>query len=194
MNCDPLAFTGVGGSVALLLIIAFACIIGGSAFLVILRQRRRAGRAVLLIAVCLLVGGTAFLAPATLAQADYSDCVNSNNSLTVTQTSTMDNLAPGVPPVPIAGRVLNNSSEETTIFTVEVEITSVTPSPRAPAGSCNASDYILINPRMPVHRTLKPHESVRFAGASIGLRNKTTNQDACKNATIHLLYTANPTG
>ena len=37
-----------------------------------------------------------------------------------------------------------------------------------------------------------PGGSTAFAGASIGFNDKSTNQDACKGATIPLLYTANP--
>jgi len=37
-----------------------------------------------------------------------------------------------------------------------------------------------------------PGGSTAFAGASIGFNDKSTNQDACKGATIQLLYTANP--
>ena len=45
---------------------------------------------------------------------------------------------------------------------------------------------------MRVGKTLSGGGSTAFEGASIAFNNKTVNQDACKYATVHLLYTANP--
>jgi hypothetical protein len=112
--------------------------------------------------------------------------------LTVTQTSTMVGVAPGVPPAPITGRLVNHGAESTHITAVDVEIASITPRSNPSAGACGISDYQLIAARMRVGRTLEPGGSTGFSGASIGFHNKLTNQDGCKGATIHLLYTANP--
>lgn len=191
MNCDPLPNTGLDANVGLFLILAVICLIAGTVLLWVTRQRTTAAPAALLI--ILVVGAAIALTPGPPAQAATSDCATSNNSLTVTQTSVMENLAPGTAPVPITGLVVNNGTDSTHITAVLVEITSVTASPRAPAGTCNASDYVLVDPQMPVDRTLSPRASTPFAGASIGFSNKTTNQDACKHATIHLLYTVNLT-
>ena len=54
------------------------------------------------------------------------------------------------------------------------------------------SDYRLVATQMPLGRTLSPGGTTPFAGASIGFSNKTTNQDACQGATVHLHYTTNP--
>jgi hypothetical protein len=190
VNCDPLAYTGIEIALGVLLFSAIACVLAGAALLMAARRTNKGAQAVLLIA--LLVGASLMCIPGPLAQAATSDCVTSNNSLTVTQTSTMENLAPGVAPAAITGRVRNNSTEQTHITAVEVEITSVTTSAQADPGRCSASDYIVYSPYMPVGRTLGARESLPFSGASIGFRNKATNQNACKDATIHLLYTANP--
>jgi hypothetical protein len=88
--------------------------------------------------------------------------------------------------------VTNNGTDSTDIIAVNVEITGVTTHPGAVPGPCDPSDYVLLDARMPVGRTLDPGGSTPFAGASIGFNDKSTNQDACKGATIQLLYTANP--
>jgi hypothetical protein len=41
---------------------------------------------------------------------------------------------------------------------------------------------------MPVKQSLAPGEPAEFTGVSIGFNNKSTNQDACKRAAVHLEY------
>jgi hypothetical protein len=55
-------------------------------------------------------------------------------------------------------------------------------------GICDASDYILLDPEMPVGLVLAPGVSTHFAGARIGFSDKATNQDACQRAVITLRY------
>jgi hypothetical protein len=104
----------------------------------------------------------------------------------------MEGLAPGIAPADITGLVVNNGPDSTFIAAIEVEITSITTHPRSPAGRCDATDYALSDPRMTVGQTLGPGVSTTFAGASIGFSNKSSNQDACKRATIDLRYTTVP--
>lgn len=189
MNCDPLPRTGPD-DLALLLIIVLACLVVGAMLIGLARRRRGAPAtpvAVLLVGVALLLG------PGAAAPADAADCVAAGNSLTVTQTSTMAGLAPGVAPAPITGKVVNNGPDSTYIDVVTVEITAVTTAPGTPAAACDASDYLLLGTTMPVGRTLGPDGGAApFSGASIGFANKPVNQDACQRATVHLRYTANP--
>ncbi len=190
MTCGTLSFTGLNEHLGLVVLIAVACLVVGVTILLVARHRR-AGVAVGALLLVLVIG-TVVIAPTMPAEAASSDCVQADNSLTVTQTSTMQGLAPGIDPVPITGRVVNNGTDSTRITAVEVEITSVTTGLGSTPGTCDASDYLLRDVRMSVERTLGPGGSTEFSGASIGFGNKATNQDACQNATIHLLYTANP--
>jgi hypothetical protein len=200
--CDQLPDTGLSATVGLLVLVATTCLIAG-ATLVLLSRRSRGGPAALAL---LLLLGTATtmitLATATPAEAAAPGCSSTSPSsssssvrrLTVTQTSTMAGLAPGVAPAPITGRLVNHGAGSTRITAVDVEIAYVTPRPNSSAGACRASDYKLIAARMPVGRTLAPGGSTKFAGASIGFDNKLTNQDGCKRANVHLRYAANPSG
>jgi hypothetical protein len=218
MTCEPLAYTG-GGRLDLLLAIAISCLAAGGLLLLMTRRRGRAVTVALLLLVCgaavSITGGTptgamaADCPPAAnslpaadpLSPADPQSAANPQsaadpqsaaNSLTVSQTSVMDGLAPGIAPVAITGVVINNGADSTDIIAVDVEITGVITHPGAVPGPCDPSDYVLLDARMPVGRTLDPGGSTPFAGASIGFNDKSTNQDACKGATIQLLYTANP--
>jgi hypothetical protein len=208
MTCDPLAYTG-GGQISLLLMLAIGCVLAGALLLLMTRRR---GRGVTLV-LLLVVGGGALLVTAatpTPAMADVCPTaegvapndppaanvppvnVPTDNSLTITQTSVMVGLAPGIAPVAITGVVSNNGTDSTDITAIEVAITGVITDPNSAPGTCDPSDYVLLNPRMPVGQTLGPGGSTPFAGASIGFSNKVVNQDTCKGATVVLLYTANP--
>jgi LPXTG-motif cell wall-anchored protein len=191
VNCVTLPNTGADAGLGLFLLLAVVCLVAGAVALLIARRRSRAATAIMTI---LLIIGTVTVAGATAipAQAQPADCRPGDNSLTITQTSTMDHLAPGVAPKLITGVVINNSETDTHIFVIDVKIDSVTTAAGSRVAACDASDYVLLDSRMPVDRHLGPGESTSFHGASIGFRNKTSNQDACQEAVIHLHYTANP--
>ena len=189
MNCDPLPRTGPD-DLGLLLIVTLACLVVGAALVVMARRRRRAPAT---LATVVLFGAALLLGPGAARPAAAVDCVAADNSLTVTQTSTMEGLAPGIAPVPITGRVVNNGADSTYIDAVTVEIISVSTAPGTPAAACDASDYLLLDTTMAVDKTLDADGgSAAFSGASIGFADKPVNQDACQRATVHLRYTANP--
>jgi len=190
MSC-LLPRTGPDVDPGLLLVLATACLVAGAVFLLIARRRHRPTAALVLIFVA---GVPVALSPGASAPAAAADCATADNSLAVTQTSTLEGLAPGVAPVPITGLAVNNGTDSTYIAAVTVEITLVTADPGAPAGACGVGDYLLLDTTMAVGKTLGPGGSASFGGASIGFADKTTNQDACQHATVHLLYTANPGG
>lgn len=190
MICEPLADTGLAANLWLWVFIAIGCLVLGVRILLVSR-RRHTGVATSVLVVS-LVAAVLTVASRTPAHAETADCDTAENSLTVVQTSTMDGLAPGLAPVAITGRVVNNSADSTHIAVVEVEISAVTTAPGARPGTCDASDFVLLDTRMLVDRTLDPGGATPFTGASIGFLNKPTNQDACQQAVIHLRYTANP--
>jgi hypothetical protein len=203
MNCEALAYTGTGVDLGLMLILALTCLVVGAVILVANRHRGGAAALVLL----LLVGGTAVaVTVAAPAQALAAGCptgddfptggndtlTGGDNFLTVVQTSVMDGMAPGVVPVAITGIVSNNGTDSTYLTAVDVAITGVVLAAGSAPGTCDASDYVLLDARMPVGRTLEPGASTGFAGASIGFSDKVVNQDACQSATVQLRYIANP--
>ena len=181
MTCAPLAATGL--EAGQLVLLALALLVAG---MLVRRSRRVTGAAVML--ALLVVGGGTVVGPATPAQAAASDCVTTaDNSLTVTQTSVMEGLAPGVAPADITGLIVNNGPDGTRIAAVDVVIVAVQP---GGPGTCDASDYLLLDARMPVaQQSIAPGGSTTFAGAAIGFRDKAIDQNACQNATILLRYT-----
>lgn len=191
MNCAPLPNIGLDANIGLLLLLGTACLIAGTVTLLMARRSGRGAAATLML--LLVVGTVTTITAGVSAQPATSGCSSAaDNSLIVTQTSTMEGLAPGIAPVAITGMVVSNATDSTYITAIDVEITSITPGPGSPAGTCGASDYRVLDTRMPVGRTLVPGGSTSFAAASIAFSDKTSNQDACQDATVHLLYTANP--
>lgn len=218
MNCDPLASTGLDAPVLLVLITAVVCLLVGLGLL--LRASRSAGSAgSTMLLVIFAVGSGLLIAttPTSPAYAAPSGCNHHHHSgdsddwdedngleedsdyntepddnwLTITQTSTMDNLAPEVAPAEITGLVMNNGPDSTYITAIAVEIVGVVRRVGASAGTCDATDYVLLDERMYVGQTLEANGgSAVFDGATIGFNNKTSRQDACQGATVELRYTA----
>jgi hypothetical protein len=190
MTCDPLPDTGFGASVLPVLAVAVACLVVGVRILLLVRRQRGRTAPTVLLLLLLVSCGAMVLVPSSPAQASPSNCTADpgNNSLTITQTSTMEGLAPGIAPAEITGLVVNNGADTTFITAIVVEIVAVIAESGTSSGSCDATDYALLDPRMPVNRTLGPGGSTSFTGASIGFNDKSTNQDACQRATIQLRY------
>lgn len=190
MRCDLLPTTGLSTPVVAVLAIALCCVVVGT-LVVVARPRHRRGALGALLLVLVLAVSVGPGVAAAPAQAAATGCVQggADGRLTVTQTSTMDGLAPGVAPAPITGLLVNVSTDETVVAAVDVEILSVVP---AGTGACSAEDYTVVDPRMRVDETLQGGASTTFDGASIGFRSSAENQDACQGATVRLLYTVVP--
>jgi hypothetical protein len=185
MICDDLASTGSDLPVVLILFGALGLIVLG---LIALRHRLRAALVVVLIVG---VAGLVAAAPAAPAYAACSAAPTEGNSLTITQTSVNVGLSPTEAPSLIVGRVTNNGPDDTFLTAIVVSIGSIVKATGAMPGTCDASDYVLVDPRMAVGVQLAPDGgSAEFSGARIGFNDKSTNQDACKGATVELHYVA----
>jgi hypothetical protein len=193
VDCTGLAFTGIAYSIVAIVAVAIACLAVGVAVLGLGKRRGRRGVFIALVLVVVLgafaVGG---MAGSSSADAATSGCGGSSpapsTALTVVQTSTITGLAPGVPAIPISGMSTNNGHDSIFVRMVIVSIESVAKAPHATAGSCNASNYVVLHPQMSVNRSMPPRGSVYFTGATIGFNNRATNQDACKGAMVQLVY------
>lgn len=183
MYCD-LARTGtdLAWAPVIIIIIALAVILFG----IVLALRGR--RAVLMLAGLLVLLGALAVTPSP-AHAACSSPLATANSLIVEQTSTNSGLAPWEAPSPIAGRVTNTGPDETFVTAVTASIASVVKAAGAAAGACDATDYVLLDSRMPVGQQLATEGGTAlFSGAAIGFFDKPANQDACKGAVVLLHY------
>ena len=73
---------------------------------------------------------------------------------------------------------------------VTVSIGTVTKAAGATAGTCDATDFTIANATMAVGAEVAAGTAKgAFTGATIKFNNKTSEQNACKNATVALSYT-----
>jgi hypothetical protein len=115
---------------------------------------------------------------------------NGQTALTVNQTTVLTAMFPGDTAQTISGNFDNTNSGPVYVGTVTVSIASVTKATGAPAGTCDATDFTLANAAMTVAAEI-PTGTAKGAwtGATIHFNDKTTtNQDACKGATVNLSY------
>jgi hypothetical protein len=141
-------------------------------------------------AVVVIGAGTAFAFWTNTGSGEGSATTGTNVAITVNQTSTSDvALVPGGPVQPLSGTFTNTNSSPVFVDHVTVSITagfSVRPDASKPA--CTSADYTLVQPTA---TNAQVTTDSPWAGASIALINRATNQDNCKGAVVPLTYTSN---
>ena len=112
-------------------------------------------------------------------------------AITVTQTSTITGLYPGGPAVALAGKF--NNSNDGPLFVNEVNATIGTitgPGVDGPP-ACTAADFELSGFPVTVGAQVPSGTAQgNWSGGTIKLLNTSTNQDACKGASVNLVYTS----
>ncbi len=142
-------------------------------------------------AVALLGSGAAFAYWTTGGSGTGTAATGTTANVVVNQTSTVTGLAPGAGAQTLSGNFTNSNSGPVYIASVTVSIASVTKAGGAPVGTCDATDYTLTGATMAIGAEVAAGNAVgSWTGATIRFNDKTsTNQDACKNATVNLSYT-----
>jgi hypothetical protein len=109
-------------------------------------------------------------------------------AITVVQTSTVEDMGPGVPAQPLSGNFDNATTGPVYVNDVTASIASVTP---VGAGVCTADDYVLTGAVMAVDAEVPVGTGVgAWSGATIAFDNDPlVNQDGCQGATVNLAYT-----
>lgn len=206
MSCTPstgAALASTGASVAVPFAVGLALLAVG-VVLIVLARRRGSGSGggaawagVFLVAVTVTsLGGSAAkaedepLCPPTGAVPSLSAVppLSAVPSLSIVQTSLNTGMAPGIAPGEVTGTITNRGAAGTFVTTVTVSISAVAKAASAAPGRCDVTDFVLLNPRMPVHKSLGPNASADFRGAAIGFLDKPVVQDACRGAYLTLAY------
>jgi hypothetical protein len=145
--------------------------------------------ATMVVAVIVAVGATAYFT--TTGSGTGSASVGTSSALTITQVGSVSNLLPGGPSEPVEYSVTNTSAGHQYVGPVTVSISSVT-GPNITGGTpCDSSDFTLVQPT-DTPGDLAPGATYTSSpsGASIQMINKPSSQDGCKNATVHLSFSA----
>lgn len=133
-----------------------------------------------------LVAGAAFAYWTTTGSGSGSATTGTTTPVTVNQTSTVSNLAPGSGTQALSGNFDNPNSGP--VYVASVSATVV----RTDKTGCTAADYTIagtatVNAEVPAGTA-----QGAWSGLTIAFNDKpATNQDACKGATVTLAFTSN---
>jgi hypothetical protein len=141
------------------------------------------------VAAVLIGGGVAAAYWTAGGTGTGSATAGTSTALTVTQVGTSSNLYPGGPSSPVNFSIANSNAGPAYVGSVTVGIANVVKAGGAPAGTCDATDFSLVQPTAINASVPTGPTSFSPSGATISMNNKASNQDACKGATVNLTFT-----
>jgi hypothetical protein len=161
------------------------------------------------IGVAVLGGGIAFAYFTNVGAGSGNAGTGSNNPVVVKQTSSIAGMAPGVAAKPLSGNFDNPNPGPVFVASVTATVTAVTTSQPSPAPSpavpdCAVSDFLIggapATPASPQSGVTTTGLGVEipagvaqgaWSGLTLQFNNKpSANQDACKDSTVTITYTA----
>jgi flagellar basal body-associated protein FliL len=160
------------------------------------------------IGVAVVGGGIAFAYFTNVGAGTGSAGTGSNNPVVVVQTSTLTPMGPGIAAQPLSGNFNNPNTGPVFIASVTATVASVTTAQPSPAPSpavpdCNVNDFLITGTTQGANAwtaTSTTGLGVQipvgtaqgaWSGLTLQFNNKASqNQDACKNSTVTLTYTA----
>ena len=150
------------------------------------KNKRRVTKVVAVAAALVVAGGAAFAWWTAGGSGTGSASTGTTTALTVTQSSPITGLAPGVGPQTLSGTFNNANTGPVYVSTLTVTISSITQAVGA-VGSCTAGDYQITGSPLAIGAEV-PVGSSPWSGPQIAFVNLPTNQDGCKGATVNLSY------
>lgn len=141
-----------------------------------------------------LIGGAgaAYAYWTSIGSGTGTGTTGTSTPVTAVQTSTITNLRPGGTPQTLSGNFTNTNTGPVYVTNVVVTIASVTKDAGAVAGTCDATDYVIVGGTMTVGAEVPVGTAQgAWTGATIAFVDKGTNQDQCKLATVNLSYAVN---
>jgi hypothetical protein len=107
--------------------------------------------------------------------------------ITIKQTAALTDLHPGGAPQVLSGTFVNAGASPVYIGSVEAKLATVT----GGLSSCTLASYELLNPVMPVGRSVPVGENgAHWSGATVRMIDAPGVQDGCQRATVNITYTA----
>ena len=128
-------------------------------------------------------------APGGRAEAIGNASIDNGGSspIAIKQTSELQDLYPGSAAQMLSGTFSNASSGPVYIGSIEATLAEVA----GGEGSCSLASYELLNPVMPVGRSIPVGTDVgEWSGAMIRMVDDPGSQDGCKRATVNITYAA----
>jgi len=141
------------------------------------------------VAALLLIGGVAFAYWTNSGSGTGSATTGTNTAITIVQTSSSATLYPGGAPSTLSGTFNNPNTSPVYVNDLTATLASVSGSVGTPA--CTIADYALVTDTISVDGQVAVDDTTAWSGIQVRMLNSSTNQDACKNATINLSYSSN---
>ena len=105
--------------------------------------------------------------------------------VTIVQTSSVTNLAPGAPAQALSGTITNPNQAPVFIGGISASLTVVP----LTGQTCSVDDYTLVQPGR-VDKEVAVDDTTTWGGGSIAFNNKpSVDQNGCKGATVRIAYT-----
>lgn len=134
----------------------------------------------------LVVGGAAFAYWTTTGSGTGAASSSTPSAVTVNQTSSVTALAPGSGTQALSGNFDNPNSGPVYVGAVTATVTGTNKT------GCDASDYTIAGTATVNAQVAAGTAVGSWSGLTIAFNNKaTTNQDACKGASVAIAYTSN---
>jgi hypothetical protein len=148
---------------------------------------KKRGVAVVAAAVVtvMVAAGAAVAFWTTTGSGEGAAAVGDVSAVSVAQTNTVTGLYPGGPAQDIDLDITNSNEGNVTIAKVAVSVSGTN------KAGCTASDFTVTDATIGVDLT--PGDTAfsgATSGASIAMKNTGSNQDACKNASVTLAFSA----
>ncbi len=123
----------------------------------------------------------------TEAEGSASIDNGTSSPIVIKQTAELADLYPGAEAQTLNGTFSNTGTGSVYIGSIEATLTGVT----GGRGSCSLAGYELLNPVMPVNRSIPVGTDVgEWSGATIRMIDEPGPQDGCELATVNITYVA----
>ncbi len=144
-------------------------------------------------ALTFLVGGVAYGFWTTGGAGTGSAGTGNVVDVTIVATSAaVTGLYPGGPAQAVSGSFNNPNAGSVYINQVTVAVDpAFSAKSNAAKPACTAADFTLVQPGATAAQIASGNAQGSWTGATIALKNLSTNQDNCKNATVPLVFASN---
>lgn len=158
-----------------------------------MRKNKKQLVAIIAVSALMLGGaGVAFAYWTTTGAGSGEATTGTDIPITAVQTSSITDLRPGGTAQTLSGNFTNTNTGPVYVTNVVVTIESVTKDAGAAAGTCDATDYVIVGGTMAVGAEVPVGTAQgAWTGATLAFVDKATNQDQCKLATVNLTYAVN---
>jgi hypothetical protein len=150
-------------------------------------SKRKVAATIAISAILIGGGGAAAIAYWSAGGSGTGTATTGTSSnITVLQSSTISNLAPGAPVQALSGTFSNSNADPVFVTSITASIASVTVGGVAVTG-CSGDDYTLDGATVTIGATVDT--GTTWTGPTIEFKNKPlVDQNACKGATVNIAY------